>query len=225
METTLHRQLKEFYCGDVRAREVCVADYRIDAVVDGQLIEIQLASLGALKRKVPILLKQFSVVVVKPLAAHKTILRRDRKNGPIASRRVSPRHETLLDVFQDLVHFVEVFPHPRLTLEVLLTEQEEERIRRTRRRRWGKDFRVADRRLIGIHSRHVLRTAGDLSRFLPDSLPEPFTTADLARAATIPRWLAQKMAYCLRRVAAIELAGKRGNALLYRRTADGRAAA
>lgn len=225
METTLHRQLKEFYCGDALAREVCVGEYRIDAVVDGNLIEIQLASLGALKRKVPVLLERFRVIVVKPLAAHKTILKRDRANGPIKSRRASPRHETLLDVFGDLVHFIEVFPHPRLSLEVLLTEQEEERIHRTRRRRRGKDFRVADRRLIGILSRHVLRTAADLSQLLPENLPEPFTTADLASAATIPRWLAQKMAFCLRRARVIELEGKRGNAFLYRRAADERAAA
>lgn len=225
METTLHRQLKEFYCGDALAREVWVKDYRIDAVVDGELIEIQLASLSALRKKVPVLLRDHPVVVVKPLSAHKTIFRRDRKNGPVTSRRVSPRHETLLDLFQELVHFVDVFPHPRLRLEVLLTEQEEDRIRRVKRRRRSKDYRIEDRRLIGIHSRHVLKTAEDLVRLLPEDLPEQFTTADVARAAEIPRWLAQKMAYCLRRMEAIQLAGKRSNALLYSRSAADRAAA
>lgn len=225
METTLHRQLKEFYCGEARLREVTVGGYRIDAVVEGRLIEIQSASLAALRRKVRALLTDYAVVVVKPLAAHKTIFRRDRKNGPVTSQRVSPRHETLLDVFQELVHFVEVFPHPRLTLEVLLTEQEEERIRKARRRRRGKDYRVADRRLAGIHSRHVLQTAADLGNLLPGGLADPFTTADIARAASIPRWLAQKMAYCLRRTGAIANCGKRGNAMLYSRTAEERAAA
>lgn len=225
METTLHRQLKEFYCGDARAREVWVQDYRIDAVVDGELIEIQLASLAALRKKVPALLREHPVVVVKPLAAHKTIFRRNRKNGPVSSRRVSPRHETLLDLFQELVHFVEVFPHPRLRIEVLLTEQEEDRIRRVRPRRRSKDYRIEDRRLIGIHSRHVLRTVEDLAQLLPLDLPETFTTADVARLAAIPRWLSQKMAYCLRRIGAIVPCGKRKNAMLYTRAPQGRAAA
>lgn len=225
METTLHRQLKEFYCGDAQAREVWVRDYRIDAVVDGELIEIQLASFAALRKKVPALLCEHPVVVVKPLAAHKTIFRRDRKNGPVGNRRVSPRHETVLDLFQELVHFVDVFPHPRLRLEVLLTEQEEDRIRRVRRRRRGKDYRVEDRRLIGIHSRHVLRTADDLAALLPEELPDQFTTADIARLAGIPRWLAQKMAYCLRQISAITHCGKRKNALLYTRSPQSRAAA
>lgn len=225
METTLHRQLKEFYCGDALAREVWVRDYRIDAVVDGELIEIQLASLAALKRKVPALLGEHPVVVVKPLSAHKTIFRRDRKNGPVTSRRVSPRHETVLDLFQELVHFTDVFPHPRLRLEVLLTEQEEFRVRRARPRRRSKDYRVEDRRLIGIHSRHVLRTADDLAGLLPVGLPPEFTTADVARLAKIPRWLAQKMAYCLRRIGAITPCGKQKNALLYTRVTPNRRAA
>ncbi|MSR56825.1 MAG: hypothetical protein EXS05_04035 [Planctomycetaceae bacterium] len=225
METTLHRQLKEFYCSQVMAREVRVGEYRIDAVVDGRLIEIQHASLGALKHKVPALLRQHSVVVVKPLAAHKTILRRDRKNGPVVSRRTSPRHERLLDLFQDLVHFIGVFPHPRLTIEVLLTEQEEHRLRKSRRKRWCKDYCVDDRCLIAINSRHVLQTAADLADLLPPVLPDPFTTADLAAAAQIPRWLAQKMAYCLKQCGGVTCTGKRGNAWLYCRTGDIRSAA
>ena len=30
METSLHRELKEFYCDDAAGREVCVEGYRID---------------------------------------------------------------------------------------------------------------------------------------------------------------------------------------------------
>ncbi|MFN0055811.1 MAG: hypothetical protein ACKV0T_27015 [Planctomycetales bacterium] len=218
METSLHRQLKEFYCGNAAAHEVRVGEFRIDAIVEGQLIEIQQAALGALKRKVPELLQQHEVVVVKPLAAHKTIVRRDRAGGPMISRRVSPRHETLLDLFQELVSFVDVFPHPRLTVEVLLTEQEEERIKIRRRKRWAKDYRIADRRLVGVFSRHVLRTAADLQGLLPGDTPETFTTADVARLARIPRWLAQKMLYCLRQTGGVVACGKQGRSSAYRRT-------
>lgn len=225
METSLHRQLKEFYCGDARAREVTVKGFRIDAVVDGQLVEIQQASLAALRNKVAVLVTSHDVVVVKPLAAHKTLVRRNRKGGPIVARRTSPRHESLLDLFQDLVHFVGVFPHPRLTLEVLLTEQEEIRVRRSKRKRWQKDYRVEDRLLVGICSRHILATTADLRSLLPAGLSEPFTTAELARAAGIPRWLAQKMAYCLRKTGAIAPIGKCRNAILYSRLIEDRAAA
>jgi hypothetical protein len=225
LETSLHRELKEYYCRDDTGREVSVLGYRIDAIVGGRLIEIQQASLAALRKKTRALLETHDVIVVKPLSAMKTIVRLKRRNGPVASRRISPRHETIHDLFGDLVHFVDVFPHPRLTLEVLMTEQEETRI--PKRKRWyrSKDYTLADRRLVAVRSRHILRSAADLAGLLPRGLDECFTTADIAQRAEIPRWLAQKMAYCLRRTGCISIAGKRGNAVLYQVSPTERAAA
>ena len=225
METSLHRELKEFYCDDASAREVSVRGYRIDAIVDGTLIEIQQASLAALRQKTKTLLETHRVTVVKPLCALKTIIRLKRRNGPTAWTRISPRHETIYDMFDDLVHFVEVFPHPQLTLEVLLTEQEETRV--PKRKRWfrAKDFTVADRRLVAVRSRHTFQTNADLCQLLPAGLADTFTTADIARLAKIPRGLAQKMAYCLRRTGAVTIAGKRRNAVVYALAPFERAAA
>jgi hypothetical protein len=225
VETSLHRELKAFYCDDDAGREVLVRGFRIDAVVEGTLVEIQQASLAALRKKTRSLLETHTVVVVKPLSALKTIVRLKRRNGPVASRRTSPRHESMYDIFQDLVHFVDVFPHPRLTLEVLLTEQEETRI--PKRKRWfrSKDHVVADRRLVAIRSRRAFRTAADLAQLLPAGLEQHFTTADISGLAKIPRWLAQKMAYCLRQTGGITIAGKRRGAILYARASPETAAA
>jgi hypothetical protein len=225
METALHRELKEFYCDDASAREVQIRGYRVDALVDGAVIEIQQASLAALRRKVRALLETHAVIVVKPLSALKTIVRLKRRQGPVAWKRSSPQHATVYDLFHELVHFVDVFPHPRLTLDVLLTEQEETRV--PKKKRWfrAKDFTVADRRLVAIRTRHRFVTAADLGALLPAGLEQTFTTADIARLAGIPRWLAQKMAYCLRRIGAISVAGKRGNAVLYEASATGQVAA
>lgn len=231
METSLHRQLKALYCGEIAQQEVQVQGYRIDAVVDGQLIEIQQASLAALRRKTRELLEQHSVTVVKPLAARKVIHRcaaKKPKGGTvpaIESSRASPKHETIFDLFIDLVHFVDVFPHPRLTLEVLLTEQEEFRVKK--RRRWfrAKDYRLLDRRLTAVRERRVFRTTADLLALLPRGLAAEFTTAEIALGLDIPRWLAQKMAYCLRRTGALFTSGKRRNSLVYSFVPPDRAAA
>lgn len=217
METTLHRQLKELYGTDESQREVWVDGFRVDAAVNGVLFEIQQASLAALRDKTRRLLVAHRVVIVKPLVAHKLLIKRTRTGGPVESRRASPRRQTLLHLFDDLVHFVTVFPHPRLTLEVLLTTQEEDRLSIVRRRRWrAKDYRVEDRRLLAVQSRHSLRTIEDLRGLLPAGLEQPFSTETLARAAEIPRWLAQKMAYCLRQTGAVEVIGKQKNSILYR---------
>jgi hypothetical protein len=144
------------------------------------------------------------------------LVRRKRAGGPIVSTRQSPRRETIADVFADLVYFVDVFPHPRLTLEVVLTRLEEHRVP-ARKKRWrGPDFRVTDRILVGIEGRVTLKDNADLLRLLPDGLGETFTTQEISRLAPMPRWLAQKMAYCLRKTGAIKTLGKRGNSWLYR---------
>ncbi len=224
METTLHRQLKEHYAADAALREVTLDGYRIDAIVDGRLIEVQSAPLGAIRDKVRQLLERHEVVVVKPLAARKTLIKYKRRGGRIDSVRLSPRRETVYDLFLELVNFVTVFPHPRLTLEVVLTEQEEHRVPAAKRRWRSKGFRVEDRRLVGIGQIHSFRSRRDLLALLPESLSCGFSTADLARATGLPRWHAQKIAYCLRKVDAIELIGKSGNSCLYRRAALPRAA-
>lgn len=220
METTLHRQLKELFAADPACREVQVDGFRIDAVDGDRLIEIQAASLGAIRDKVRTLLETHDVHVVKPLAARKYLIRRDRKQGRVVSSRYSPARQSIFHLFEDLVHFVGVFPHPRLSLEAVLTEQEEHRLpprQRTgrRRRRRGRDYRVDDRLLVEVGERTVFKTAADLVSVLPDDLPSPFTTADVAASAGVPRWLAQKLAYCLRQTAAVDVLGKRGNAVLY----------
>lgn len=219
METTLHRQLKEHYAGDAAAREVRLGAYRIDAIADGKLIEIQSAPLGAIRDKVRTLLTEHDVLVIKPLAARKTLIKYKRKNGPVVSTRASPRRETVCDLFIELVNFVPLFPHPRLTLDVLLTEQAEDRVPVKKRRRRGKDYRVLDRRLVSIVETHRFRTADDVLALLPPGLPQSFTTLDLARHLGIPRWLAQKMAYCLRRIDGINDIGCFQRSRLYERRA------
>ena len=215
MESTLHRELKLLYGGSPEDIEVSVDGYRIDAVVDGTLYEIQQASLCAIREKVRDLLERHSVVVVKPLAARKLLIRRAHKDGPIVSTRFSPNRASIFDLFVDLVYFVEVFPHKRLTLEVVLIEQEEHRITKIRRRRSSPDYRVVDRRLRQVVAKYSLRNQADLRSLLPATLESPFTTDDLAREAGIPRWIAQKMAYCLHKTGAIKCLGKRGRVQLY----------
>jgi hypothetical protein len=216
METSLHRQLKALYSAEPASQEVRLGTFRIDAVHQGRLIEIQQGSLGAIRPKIRRLLEEHDVLIVKPLAAQKVLVRRKKAGGAVVSTRLSPRHETIADLFADLVYFVDIFPHPRLTLEVVLTRQEEHRVNAKKKWWRGPDFRVTDRLLVGIEGRVTLRDTADLLRLLPIGLDEQFTTGEIARLAPMPRWLAQKMAYCLRKMGAVEQLGKRGNSWLYR---------
>ena len=73
--------------------------------------------------------------------------------------------------------------------------------------------------LVLLGDQCVLSTNSDLLAIVPNNLPEPFDTAMLATSMSIPRGLAQQIAYCCRHTGAIEQVGKRGNNRLYRRAA------
>jgi hypothetical protein len=219
METTLHRQLKERYATGGAPVEQRVGRFRIDVVQADRLVEIQLASLSAIRDKISALLKDHRVLVVKPIIITKHLVKRHRAGGRIISRRRSPKQRTLLDLFEELVHFTRVFPNRRLTLEVPLVEIEEWRYPGHGRRRWRRDndHQVEDQRLLEIHDVQQFRTAADLCRMLPPSLPQPFHTGHIAEGLGVERWIAQRMAYCLRNTGAIQSVGKLRGAWLYER--------
>ncbi len=220
METSLHRQLKLNYAVSAAQTEVTVHGFRIDAIGSrGELIEIQHASLGALRDKTRCLLSEQKkrVRIVKPIVARKTLITLDKPGGNVIRKRLSPKRGDVLDIFLDLVHFGTVFPHPKLILEVVLIEAEEFRIDRLQpKRRRSKRYKTLEQSLIGVENRFEFAKFSDLLALLPmAALPQPFDTAELAAAMSKPRWFAQKVAYCLRQAGAATLVGKRGNSQLY----------
>ncbi len=217
METSLHRDLKTLYARGPAQFEVSLGGYRIDVIDGDRLIEIQHGSLAAIRDKVRDLLGDHQVLVVKPIVAGKLLVKRAAKDGAVASRRRSPLRGGLLDLFDELIHFTRVFPHPRLTLDVVLVEVEEWRYPgHGRRRRWRpSDYEVEDQKLVTVCSTRRLRTAADLAELVACPLPRRFHTGDLAESLQVRRLLAQRIAYCFRQMGTVRPVGKRGNALLY----------
>ena len=217
METSLHRELKTRYAGDGARTEVPVGRYRVDVVRGDQLVEIQHGSLAAIRDKVRRLLQEHRVLVVKPIVARKLLVKQAAKGGCVRGRRASPKRGSILDLFDELVHFTRVFPHRRLTLEVPLVEIEEWRYPgHGRRRRWRpEDHVVEDQKLLCVRRVYRFRTAADLARLVPCPVPRPFHTGHLAESLGVQRWVAQRIAYCFRRMGAAREVGKQGNARLY----------
>ncbi len=222
METSIHRQLKLAYATSAEATEVCFDAFRIDAINNaGELIEIQHAGLGAIKTKIRRLLdhqEKPKVRIVKPIVARKWIVTRDRETSEVVRRRLSPKRGVAADVFMELVHFTKLFPHPRLTLELVMVDMEEDRIPKLKHRFRRKNYESLEQTLVKLGDSIQLRRSSDLWKLLPKvRLPKTFDTAELGRQIDRPRWFAQKVAYCLRHSQAIEIVGKQGNSQLYRR--------
>ena len=217
METSLHRQLKALYADASSQIEAPLDGYRIDVLRAGELVEIQHGSLAAIRDKVRRLVAQHRVRVVKPIVVRKLLVNQHARGGRVLQRRQSPKRGRILDLFHELVYFTRAFPHDNLILDVPLVEVEEWRYpgHGKRRRRRDRDHEVEDQRLTALQQVHQFQTAADLLALLPDSLPQPFDTGQLAQTLDIPRWFAQRIAYCLRQTGAVNEVGKQGNARRY----------
>lgn len=219
METTLHRQLKDLFREPNSPIEVKLGRFRIDVVNGDRLVEIQRSGLASIRSKIKKLLSEgFCIDVVKPLVARKQLVKLSRYNGVEVDRRWSPLRGTVLDVFDELMYFTEVFPHPNLKLITPLVTIEEVRFPghgRRRRRRDG-DFVVKDRHILELHETYSFSAVTDLFQVLPRNLPTEFDTRELAAGMSVPRDQAQKVAYVMRKIGGMVQIGKRGNAILCR---------
>ncbi len=214
-ESTLHQQLKLLYAKSAERREVRVGDYRVDAISRGTLIEIQQSGLSAIRHKIQTLLQDHRVLVVKPIVATRMLRTRQNAQSEYAAPRKSPYRGSWLDAFDELMHLFRVFPHPQLKIELLLVDIEEDRTRKARYRFRRADHVVDDRRLLQIRERCLLRTPADLEQLVPPFPAAPFTTAELALAWNVPRWTAQKIAWCFRTVGAWAPVGFSKRSVLY----------
>ncbi len=214
METTLHQQLKSRYCLPGSSCEQQLGAYRIDVMQGEHLIEIQCSSLAAIRDKIRKLSSDYEMTIVKPIVRKRYITQRKWKQT--LGRRLSPKAGSWMNIFEELVHFVTVFPQPRLTLELLLVDIDE--IRRPPKKRWSrKGYRVEDRSLIEVIDQRILRVPADLYNLLPTAIPERFTTSEIATTLQISRSFAQQIAYCLRESGAAIAVGKTGNAIQYQK--------
>lgn len=212
LESTLHLQLKNYYTKPEDLQETWVDGYLIDILQDDRLIEIQTRNFLAIRTKLSALLENHKVLLVHPIAADKWIVRQD---GDQYTRRLSPKHGRLEDLFYELVRFPQLMEHPNLTLEITLIRMEEIRLNdgkgSWRRRGWS----IIDRKLLAIGRQVQFCSPVDFRCLLPETLNIPFTVRELARQSGIPINLAQKMAYCLRGMGQLQITGKTGRTQLY----------
>jgi len=184
-----------------------VDGYVVDVMRGDMCIEVQTGGFSPLRVKLPRLLERHRVRLVVPIARN-VIIERVSAAGRV-SRRRSPKHGRIEDIFERLVSVPALVGHERFELELLEIDEVERR----------KGWRVQGRDLVDVVERNLIRGAHDLAALLPTSLPEIFSTADIERRAALPRSTAQQMVYCLRAVGALVRVGKQGNAHLYRRVA------
>jgi hypothetical protein len=218
-EGPLHAALKAWYARPDDRLEAEVDGFIIDIVRGPLLIEIQTGSFSGIKDKLITLSQRHPVRLIYPIPREKWLVKLAREAGAPPKRRKSPKRGRVEDLFQELVSFPELLKRPDFEIEVLFTQEDEVR-RYDPRRGWRRRGWVTEeRRLLKVVERRRFTTPDEMAALLPGELTETFTTADLADALARSRRLAQKMAYCLRKMGALAPIGKQGRAILYARSA------
>jgi len=217
-EKPLHASLKEWCLLPGDRMECPVDGFVIDLVRDDLLIEVQTRGFSSMKQKLGTLLGSgHRVRIVHPIPVTKWIVKVE-DDGTIVSRRRSPKHGRPSDVFAELVSFPELLTDSSLEIDLVLTIEEEYRHhtpgRSWRRRGWS----VLERRLVDVVDSVLLENGEHLRRLVPEGMPDPFTTTNLATELGRSMRSAQQMAYCLRKTGVIEKVGKRGKSVEYRLT-------
>jgi predicted transcriptional regulator len=215
-ESSLHRALKFRYTGPDGRRETPVGNYVCDgATAEGEIIEVQTGSFGALREKVKILAETGKVRIVHPVAVQKYIELYDSE-GRLIRRRKSPEKNGAWRLFKALLYAPELPLLPNITIEIAMVDILELRKDDGKGSWRRKGVSITDKILAGWRESIVLSALDDYYRFVPFGKTEEFTVKDLAAKAGINTALARKCLYVLSKLELVTRTGKQGNAVVYK---------
>jgi hypothetical protein len=218
-ESTIHAQLKELYLVPGASSEARIGSYFVDVLLpDNGIVEIQTGSFAKIQHKLMHLLEDRAVRLVFPLAAEKKIVMLDPDLKQVLSSRKSPLKKTVYDAAWELVHISKVLSHPRFSLEIIFTREEEIRRKDGKGSRWRKGISIMDRQLKAVIGRIRFDKPDDYaSVFLSQELPDRFTNRALAEIISVPLSTARQITYFLRSLDVIKVVEKQGKELIFSR--------
>jgi len=214
-ESSLHAALKQWYKEPGDKLEEPIDGYIIDIVRDNLLIEIQTGNFSSIKKKLENLTESYEVRLVYPIVRDKLIVKMDPIRNKANTMRISPKHGTYYDIFEELIRIPHLVSKMNFTIEVVLIQIEEIRkINGTGSWR-RKGSSIYDRKLVKVLERKQFYTPIDFLMLKPIGLRTPYTNIELAISLNKPLRLAQKMSYCLRKMEMVKVVGKKGKAFLF----------
>lgn len=215
-EKTIHEVIKDFYCYDHDFQEQKRGRYIADIAIEDHIWEVQTRAFHRLRGKLSAFLPEYHVTVIYPVAVEKKIYWLDQETGKITGGRRSPKKGNAYDVFRELYAIRPYLSDPNFSVHVFLMDMEEYKLLNG----WSADKKRGaaryDRLPGSLRDIVRLNQKDDYLSFLPDSLPEEFTSLDLAKCAHISRNTAQTCLLILRDLGIVELTGKKGKSNLHR---------
>ena len=214
-ESSLHKTLKYQYTGPGGKTEAPAGDYVADGIrSDGEYIEVQTGSFGPLKKKVKELSACGKVRIIHPVAVVKKIEVYSPKRKLLYKRK-SPVHGSIWNIFDALLYAPELPLIKGVSIEIVLAEITEKRIKDGKGSWRRKGISKWDRELAIWHESIPLSKPADYRRFIPFKKGEEFTVSSFAQQAGISKITAQKALYVLTKMKITEKTSKKGRAWVY----------
>lgn len=214
-EKGVHHTLKHYYEPDTERHEVPLGNYYADIVGENGVIEIQSASFLPLVPKLTEYLALTHVTVIWPCIKKRRIIRIDRETGEVLDRRISPKKQTVYEIFPRLEQLGELAFSERLSIIIVTLEADEYRVpakNRTRKERIKAKLDLIPTKLIEeLH----FECPNDLLALIPKSLSDEFTCSELAACLSIHKDIARSVLWYMRKCGAAIEKGRKGREKLY----------
>ncbi|MEZ6104736.1 MAG: hypothetical protein R3B96_01135 [Pirellulaceae bacterium] len=156
------------------------------------------------------------MTIVKPIVRRRHLVKWTKPDGELLSRRLSPKRGDWWQAFDELIYFRNLFPHPNLSIDLVLVDIEEHRVAQKQRRFRGRDYRVLDRVLSEVVETRTLVTRADALRLSLGRFPPSLTRATSRTPGSCQGTWLSAAAYFMREVGIAEICGKRGRSIAYR---------
>jgi hypothetical protein len=223
-EKSLHASLKALYAEGSGIEEFPVGRYVADVKMPYGLVEIQTGNFAGMRVKLAELLKSHSVRLVYPVAEEKKVVTLN-ESGEVVSSRRSPKKGKPADIGRELSALRDFIGHPGFVLELVMTSEEDIRIRDGKGSWRRKGVSLADRRLVRVNRRLLLEKPADYLVLLTDGaggIFDPatvtFTNRDLASRLGVTLTSISGLTRSLAAAGVLHVHGKKGNARLFSAT-------
>ncbi len=232
-EKQMHAVIKKFICADESKHEIKIQGSHgyigsenetknrkfVADVLDGNTIyEIQTGSFRPLADKLKWILENttYNIVLIHPIpeVLYVSYINPD---GSISARKRSPASKKISSLLCELYYLREILPSDRLRIIGLMIEADSYKKLQVSKR--GRRVKTKKYELIPVTLReaYVFASPCDYKMFLPDSLPETFTTAMFSKATKIRGIDAYSAIKVLLSLDLIEECGNIGRAKAYKR--------
>ena len=140
----------------------------------------------------------------------------DIETGELSPKHKSPKKCRIYDAFKEIIRIKYALDNPRFHLLLCFLEVDEIRFLNGWSENKKRGSSRCDRIPKDIIEEVRFDSVEDYRRFIPDGLPEKFTSAHYAKACKINKQLASNGLNILNYLGLVERVGKKGNSFIYK---------